>query len=76
MYLYDGYREKVSTSMAPIHLIDKITEALDKKEHVLGVFLNVSKAFDTLDHKIFIKKMYKHGIRGQSLNWFTNYLSN
>ena len=77
--LYDkqfGFRKKVSTSMALIHLIDKITEALDNKEHVLGVFLDVSKAFDTVDHEILLNKMYKYGIRGQPLNWFTNYLSN
>ena len=57
-------------------LVDKITEALDQGECVVGVFLDFSKAFDTVDHNILLKKLYKYGICGVELLWFEDYLSN
>ena len=57
-------------------LVDKITEALDQGESVVGVFLDFSKAFDTVDHNISLQKMDKYGITGVELQWFEDYLSN
>ena len=41
-----------------------------------GLFLNFSKALDTVDHKILLEKLQKYGIRGVPLQWFTSYLTN
>ena len=62
--------------MALITLIDKISKALDDGDFVIGVFLDFSKAFDTVDHNILLKKLDIYGIRGLALKWFGSYLSN
>ena len=75
--LYDyqfGFRQKYSTNFALIHLIDKITEALKNNESIIGVFLDFSKAFDTIDHNILLAKLNKYGIRGIANKWIENYL--
>ena len=69
-----GFRQKHSTSQAIIQLIDKITEAIDKKEYTLGIFLDLSKAFDTVNHQILLSKLEYYGIRGCSLSFFSSYL--
>ena len=43
---------------------------------MIAIFLYLKKAFDTVNHKIFIKKLYSYGIRGQLINWFNSYLEN
>ena len=70
-----GFSQKRSTNQALIVLLDKITAALDKGDSVLGVFLDFSKAFDTVDHHILLNKMYKYGIRGIVFEWMESYLS-
>ena len=71
-----GFRQKRSTNQALIVLLDKITAALENGDIVLGVFLDFSKAFDTVDHQILLNKMYKYGIRGIAFKWMESYLSN
>ena len=71
-----GFQKGKSTYLAIMVLVDKITEALDQGEGVVGVFLDSSKAFDTVDHNILLQKLHKYGICGVKLLWFEDYLSN
>ena len=77
LYKYQfGFQKGRSTHMALIILIDKISEALENGDCVIGIFLDFSKAFDTVDHIILLQKMYLYGIQDTTLSWFENYLSN
>ena len=77
LYKYQfGFQKGKSTNMALILLVDKITEALEKGEVVIGVFLDFSKAFDTVDHHILLEKLKLYGIMGKENDWFRNYLCN
>ena len=53
-----------------------ITEGLDNKLFCVGIFIDLSKAFDTVDHKLLIRKLNHYGIRGTALQWFIDYLTN
>ena len=70
-----GFRPKHSTYMAIQDMYDKISKSLDDREVSIGIFIDLSKAFDTLNHSILLKKLEHYGIRGVSLNWFIDYLS-
>ena len=66
IYKYQfGFRQKHSTQQAIITLVDKITKSLDSGDIVIGVFLDLKKAFDTVNHKILLKKLFAYGIRGK-----------
>ena len=62
--------------MAVIEMVDKISTAIDNSEYSAGVFIDPSRAFDTLDHHILYDKLEHDGIRGTALNWFKSYLTN
>ena len=70
-----GFRKKCSTYMAPAVLIDKVIKSLESGDYMIGVFLDFSKAFDTVDHDILLKKLCHYGIRDTGLKWFQSYLS-
>ena len=77
LYKYQfGFRGQHSTNHAVITLVEKITTALDKDKIVVGCFLDLKKAFDTVNHRILISKLHKYGIRGHILQWFESYLKN
>ena len=56
--------------------VSSIVKGLENRQHVACVLLDLSKAFDTIDHKILIKKLELYGIRGRALQWFESYLTN
>ena len=75
LYEYQfGFQNGKSTYMALVILLDMISEALENGECVVGVFLDFSKAFDTVDHDILLMKMKSYGIRNTAYDWFKSYL--
>ena len=70
-----GFRKNYSTSHVLIHLINRISLAIDPRETTVGVFLDLSKAFDTLDHQILFTKLEHYGIRDVALQWIKSYFS-
>jgi hypothetical protein len=70
-----GFRKSHSTSHAVNYSVKIIDDALHKRNHVLGIFIDLSKAFDTIDHKTLLVKLNRYGIRGKALSLIESYLS-
>ena len=70
-----GFRSKHSIHHAVISVVNNITNGLDSNNIVIGVFLDLKKAFDTIDHTILLKKLYAYEIRGKAHTWLTSYLT-
>ena len=71
-----GFRSKRSCKHAILEMVGHLLQVKNDNKHSIGVFLDLLKAFDTLDHLVLITKLERYGIRGLMLNWFTSYLSN
>jgi hypothetical protein len=71
-----GFRKSHSTSHALNYSVEEIEKELKVGKHVLGIFIDLSKAFDTIDHRKLIHKLDNYGIRGTPLALITDYLSN
>ena len=71
-----GFRKHFSTETAILDLYDRITNAIAQNKYVIGLFFDISKAFDTLNHNILLYKLNHYGVRGAPLAWFNSYLSN
>ena len=71
-----GFRKNNSTTYALIDLTEKIKDTIENKKFGCGVFIDIRKAFDTVNSKILLQKLEHYGIRGTALTWFKSYLSN
>ena len=77
--LYDnqfGFQTGHSTDHGIAQLVDQIYEAFEKNEYTLGKFIDLFKAFDTVDHSILLRKLELYGITGRSYAWIKSHLSN
>ena len=71
-----GFRKNNSTVYALAQITESIKESIDRGKFGCGIFIDLRKAFDTVNHKILLTKLEHYGIRGNILNWFQSYLSN
>ena len=71
-----GFRKQYSASHTLINITENIRKALEDGNIDCEVFVDLQKAFDTVDHKILLAKLNHYGIRGVSNDWFKSYLSN
>ncbi len=62
-----GFRKNMSVSYALIQLLENITDAIDKGEYTVGIFVDLKKAFDTINHNILIQKNHFFGVLWRSL---------
>ena len=73
--LQGAYRHGRSTDHILLYAVDTITQALDVGNSVCAAFLDLRKAFDSLDHHVLLQRLLNLGVSGTELGWFTNYLS-
>ena len=71
-----GFRSNHFTDFPILSIIDKIQQAIDQGDLSCGIFLDFSKAFDTVDRVILIEELAFYGLRGIAKDWFTSYLTN
>lgn len=69
-----GYLNNRSTITGIFDFIHKVTNSLEDKMLILGLFLDLTKAYDCLDYNILLSKLHQYGIRGVALDWFHSYL--
>ena len=71
-----GFQRSVSTTHAIQMLTNEIYKSLNKREHNLSIFIDICKAFDTVNHSILIRKLQYYGVRGVAADYMRSYLSN
>ena len=71
-----GFRKGLSTESAIIQFINNIHNGLNKRRHTIAIFMDLSKAFDVLNHNILFEKLEHYGFRGKFLDLLTSFVSN
>ncbi len=70
-----GFRKNHSTTHALLDVIDECYKNLDIKNHVVGIFIDLEKAFDCIHHDILLRKLYYYGIRGNVYLWLKSFFN-
>ena len=73
---YFGFQKQHSTDHTIVHLVNEILKSFDNNCYTLGVFIDLSKAFDTVDHNVLLKKLFHYGVRDNNLKLLQSYLQN
>ena len=71
-----GFQKHHSTDHAILQLFEQISDSFENDKFTVSVFIDLSKAFDTVDHNILLEKLIYYGITGTNLHWFSSYLTN
>jgi len=71
-----GFREGISTEDTPFRLTNSVFKSINQKIHVGGIFFDLAKAFDCVNHEILLPKLHFYGDLGESKDWFRSYLAN
>ena len=71
-----GFRKGLSTDLAITTLTEHYYRAIENNNYLVGAFLDLSRAFDTIPHAVLLKKLANYGIRGVTLTWMSDYLTN
>jgi hypothetical protein len=71
----NGFREQKSTTAAIQSFIERIQEALDNGLQAIGIFFYLTKAYDVLNHRALLDKLYSYGVRGNINSCFKSYLT-
>ena len=69
-----GFRKLHSTELASLELVDRVRSDIDNGKMLLSIFLDLSKALDTLDHSILFRKLTHYGLSQTAIRWFSSYL--
>ena len=70
-----GFRPNFCTAHAMMNLQDKVRSSIEKNNFCMAIFMDLSKAFDLVDHSILLFKLHYYGVRGTPLKWFESYLT-
>ena len=70
-----GFQRGRNTTQATLDFLKTVEKAIENEEFAIGIFCDLSKAFDTLDHEVLLAKLDHYGIRGNLLSWMRSYLS-